>query len=245
MLKNLVAATRRRTRERRARLFFERIAWLARPAHVIDLGGAADFWRTWGLGEGDGLIVTLVNNHESDTDHVSGELPFFMQEISADAAELDARALGRHDLVFSNSMLEHLPDAEGRARLCRNIEASGRPYFIQVPNKYSPIDPHFPHPLVPFFGAYPQPLKALLMTASGLGAGKRSGSYADAVKRLRHYNPLCASDLKRLFPSGTLLKEQTFGLTLSLVIHRGLGYEGARRAPPYDYADDGRLIDSA
>lgn len=218
---------------------------LPRPLQVVDLGGAADFWRIWGLDASDGLFVTLVNHHRCDTDHVSGgRLPPFMNEIIADATELDAGTLRRYDLVFSNSMLEHLPDEDGRAKLCRNIEASGKPYFIQLPNRYSLVDPHFPHPLVPFFGAYPKPLKALLMARSGLGSGAKCASYAEAMNRLKYYNPLCASELKALFPSGTLVEERTFGMPLSLIIHRGLVSRRVARPLPHEYMDQGRLIDA-
>jgi hypothetical protein len=56
-----------------------------------------------------------------------------------------------YDLIFSNSFFEHLEHRAAQARLAKIIVASGVPYFIQVPNKRSPVDPHFPSPFVPFF----------------------------------------------------------------------------------------------
>jgi hypothetical protein len=134
MLKELVRRARERTRERRASLFFKTIAWLPRPARVIDLGGTAALWREWGLREGDGLSITLLNREAPQNDH--GDRPGvpFISELAGEAADLGPLELRRYDLIFSSALLERLPEAGGRARLCQSIQASGRPYFIQVLN---------------------------------------------------------------------------------------------------------------
>jgi hypothetical protein len=60
------------------------------------------------------------------------------------------------------------------------------------------------------------------VTQSGLGSGAKSASNAEAMERLKYYNPFGVSELKRLFPSGTLVDERTFGIPMSLIVHRAL-----------------------
>jgi hypothetical protein len=223
MLRQLVTNARQRTRARRRLLFLRRVAALPNPLRIIDLGGSVDFWRQWGIRDSHGFRITLVNPHESDKDHLShGAIPGFMQEMDRDATLLDEQELREFDLIFSNSMLEHIDHLDARERLCRKIEMSGRPYFIQVPNKYSPIDPHYPHPLVPFFAAYPKPMKARLLTFSGLGCHSGPSTYDRAIQVLRYYNPIGPGELRSLFPSARQTAEKFMGLPLSLIAERGL-----------------------
>lgn len=224
MLRKFVRKVRSHTRSRRARAFFDRIQRLpGKQLSIVDLGGTAAFWPDWRVNEGHQLRITLVNDHHIDKSNIGydNSIPF-ISEIVRDATELQLGDLSQFDLIFSNSMLEHIPDPAKRKKLCAMIEESKKPYFIQVPNKYALIDPHFPHPMVPFFARYPRELQAWLLSRHALGSGGRSTSYVDALNRLKSYNPLGPSDLQALFPSGTLLIEKTFGLPLSLIVVRGL-----------------------
>ena len=191
---------------------------MPRPLRVVDLGGGAAMWRRWGITAADDLKITLVNPHESDT---TGRVTLdglpFINEREADATELTPEDLRAFDLVFSNSMFEHLSSREQQVRLARTIIDSGRPYFVQVPNKASPVDPHFPHPAVPFFAMYPREIQARLLTLHGFGGGRRARSIEDAYDRLGHYFPLGRTDVRRLFPTAQIQTERNLGLPMSLV----------------------------
>lgn len=203
----------------RSALLRQRLGGIKRPVRVVDLGGTRGMWDRWGFSASDGLLITLANNHEYDRvgrDEKVEDAGYFMRE-NVDIRSLDPSYYERFDLVFSNSMLEHLYDRKHQQLVARSIVACGKPYFIQVPNRNSIVDPHFPHPLVPFFGAWPRSLQARALCLSGLRGGKRMPSVESALKRLENYVPLARSDLTDLFPNARIYTERLAGIPMSLV----------------------------
>jgi hypothetical protein len=214
----LIASIRQRAAAKRSRLFRDFVLHHSRPVRVLDLGGTSEMWRRWGVTEADGFEVTLLNHHRIDGTHRHAPLSQrFVRELRADALTLSPSLLAGYDLIFSNSMLEHLPLREDQETLAGLIVGSGLPYFIQVPNKLSPVDPHFPHPFVPFFAIFPRELQARLLTLSELGSGSRAATLADARLQFATYHPLGHADLRRLFPSATLRTQWLLGLPMSII----------------------------
>lgn len=179
------------------------------------------FWEQWGVTAADGLEITLVNHHLIDRTNVGVSNPFtFIRDRFADATLLSAADLREYDLIFSNSFLEHLPEREQQVAMTRKILESGRWYFIQVPNKFSPIDPHFPRPYVPFFALYPKELQARLWSLSALGSESKADSIEAARLGLRYYNPLGWRDMRRLLPDAELRVERPLGVPMSILAFR-------------------------
>ena len=218
----MISTLRRKTRGDRGLFFREQIGALPRPLRVIDLGGTSKFWETLGFTAQDGLEVTLLNTHDIDTTMANYEntLPF-ITDLRGDAMKLTAKDLQAFALIFSNSFIEHLQDGMGSQRLMAQIiTASGVPYFLQTPNKNSPVDPHFPRPYVPFFASYPRELQARLLTLGALGSGGKSGSLEEARERLRYYHPLGVRDVRALFPDATVKVERPLGVPMSILVYR-------------------------
>jgi hypothetical protein len=195
------------------------------PLRIIDIGGTAPFWLNWwGMTEADGVHVTLVNDHVQDTsDSDVPDVPF-LESWRTNAMHLSKAELAQFDLVFSNSCIEHLASWDDQMRLARWITESGKAYFVQVPNKYAPIDPHYPRPYVPFFACYPTPLQQRLLTISALGSSGKH-TMASAAELLKYYNPLGLRDMRRLFPDAELSVEKPFGVPMSILAYR---IQGAR-----------------
>jgi SAM-dependent methyltransferase len=102
------------------------------------------------------------------------------------------------DVVFSNSLLEHLDPASQRAAAAE-IRRVGRAYFVQVPYRYFPWEPHYNLPFVQFA---PEPLKRFLWRRWWLSLGRR---HQQPYERI--YLPSRA-DMRRLFPSSTVVSER-------------------------------------
>lgn len=218
MHNTLILKARSAAAGRRAKRFLDFIHKLPRPVRVIDLGGSAEMWARWGVTKADRLLITLVNNHHIDKSHLGERVPGnFISERQMDVMELSKGDLASYDVVFSNSMLEHLSSEEEQIRLAASIADCGQPYFVQVPNKHCIVDPHFPHPLAPFFAAWPRPLQVRMLTLHRLSGGNRCASPEEAMRRLHYYTPLNRHRLRQLFPGATIAIERTFGLPLSLV----------------------------
>jgi hypothetical protein len=203
---------------RRARILMQFTQTLRRPLRIMDLGGTASMWQRWGLSESDEFRITLVNSDEIDKSQPRPVVPTqYMDEVQENVLNLSSRDFQPYDLIFSNSLLEHLPSRDEQAQLAAAIAGSGRPYFIQVPNKYCIIDPHFPHPFAAFFATLPRHVRARMLTLHRLGSSRRCQTYAEAMERMRYYNPLGRADMEALFPKAAIQVERMAGLPMSIL----------------------------
>jgi SAM-dependent methyltransferase len=111
-------------------------------------------------------------------------------------------------IVFSSSVIEHVPPALQPA-FAAEIRRVGERYFVQTPNRWFPIEPHYQ---LPFFQFLPRRLRMALNARFTLGWQKR-GHWEEITL-------LSAGDLRRLFPDGELHRERALGLTKSLMVVR-------------------------
>ncbi len=219
---NVIPRLRVMTRSRRGQRFRRFLSGMNRPVRIVDLGGTARFWEAWGIEAQDRLEITLVNNHHIDKTNVRYHATSpFMHDLLQDATLLPTEFFDQYDLIFSNSFIEHLSDRAEQRKLAAEIVQSGKPYFIQTPNKFSPVDPHFPSSLVPFFAVYPRALQAALLTRSGLSGGHRYPSFAAAQTALQYYNPLGVADVRGLFADAAIEIERPMGVPMSILAYRG------------------------
>jgi hypothetical protein len=209
---------RQYTRAQRHKLFDDFMRHSTGRIRLVDLGGTVSFWEDWGLAAQPQLSVTIVNDHHSDKTHEHDALRLAnLSRLRADVMTLTAADLAEYDVIFSNSLIEHLPGEQAQRRLAQAIIDSGRPYFMQTPNKRSPLDPHFPRPYVPFFATYPRPVQARLLSWSALGSGQAAPSFEAALARLQHYHPLTRGDVRHLFPQARVVMERPLGVPMSII----------------------------
>jgi hypothetical protein len=128
--------------------------------------------------------------------------------LQADGTQLPF-ADGEFDIAFSNSVIEHVPP-ELQARFASEVSRVAGRYFVQTPNRYFPIEPHYQLPLFQFL---PRRLRMALNRRFSLGfQGK--GHWEEITL-------LSAGDLRRLFPDAEIRREKVLGLTKSLIAVRG------------------------
>jgi hypothetical protein len=209
---------RRYTRARRLKLFNEFMKSITGPIRLVDLGGTVKFWESWGLAKQPLLNVTLVNNHDLDKQYSNDPIALpNIRRLGADVLTLTAADFAQFDVIFSNSLIEHLPGRELQRQLAQAIIDSGRPSFLQTPNKRSPLDPHFPRPYVPFFAAYPRSVQARLLSWSALGSSSVAPSYDAALARLQNYYPPTTRDVRQLLPNARIVIERPLGFPMSII----------------------------
>ena len=113
-----------------------------RMIEIIDLGGTESFWKTFKTPITDRANITLVNlTYQNVTE------PNF-KSIIGNACRLPQFTKNQFDLVFSNSVIEHVGNFEKQKEMANEIKRIGKYYFIQTPNQYFFLEPHF---LLPFF----------------------------------------------------------------------------------------------
>ncbi len=124
------------------------------------------------------------------------------------------------DLAFSNSVIEHIPTWEGQVRYSKELRRVGRRYFLQTPNYWFPIDPHY---LFPGFQFLPGPVQRWLHTHFDLGHIRKTGPF-EAIRLTTK------SELRRLFPDGRLLPERFGPLVKSWYVVGGHAREAGAEA---------------
>jgi 2-polyprenyl-3-methyl-5-hydroxy-6-metoxy-1,4-benzoquinol methylase len=112
------------------------------------------------------------------------------------------------DIAFSNSVIEHVPP-ELQGRFAEEVSRVARRYFVQTPNKYFLIEPHYQLPLFQFL---PRSVQKALNRRFTLG-WQAKGEWEEI-------NLLSAGDLRRLFPDAEIRRERVFGLTKSVIAVR-------------------------
>ncbi len=181
----------------------------AEKIEILDLGGTDYFWQHSKLLSHPGVRITLLNLHLEQTSHPA------IQAVRGDATRMPEFGAGSFDLVFSNSVIEHLYTWENQRKMASEILRVGKSHFIQTPNAYFPIEAHY---ALPFAQYYPKGLLHYILTQTKLSRLKRwdaaeASQYQDEIRLLNE------SEMKRLFPGSTILKEKALGLTKSLTAH--------------------------
>ena len=193
-------------RRKRFALFRALLAGVPRPLHILDVGGTQGFWETMGLADAPGLEFWVINlsDYEFQSDR-----PHFHHMIG-DARYMPQFADHEFDIVFSNSVIEHVGNFAEQRRMAEEIRRVGRRYFVQTPNRYFPIEPHY---LYPFFQFYPPALKIGLARHLRLGWG--------GVAEATTIRLLSKRELLTLFPGSRLYAERWAGLNKSFVVYGG------------------------
>jgi hypothetical protein len=115
---------------------------------------------------------------------------------------------GEFEVAFSNSVIEHVP-VELQPAFAAEIRRVSHRYFVQTPNRWFPIEPHYQFPLFQFL---PERVRRALNRRFTLGFQGR-GEWEPITL-------LSAADLRRLFPDAVIHRERALGLTKSLMAVR-------------------------
>ena len=139
-----------RCRRKRLNSLLSLIETTKKPLSLLDIGGTEMFWKTMKWCHADhGVHITLINRTEQTitTEGISADI--------GDARSLKQYKDGSFDIVFSNSVIEHLESFPNQQRMADEVRRVGLRYFVQTPNKGFPLEPHF---LFPFFQFLPSAL---------------------------------------------------------------------------------------
>ena len=209
---------------RRYALFRTLLDRLPRPVRLLDVGGTQFFWEMMGFRGDQGLDVTLLNLESGWT------RPGF-RSVVGNACDMRQFADQEFDVVFSNSVIEHLGDQAAQQQAANEIKRVGKRYFVQTPNRNFPLEPHF---FFPGFQFLPLSARIWLLQHFDLGWYKKLPDYTAARQEVETIRLLSRRDVVRLFPEGVLYNERFAGMTVSFVIYAGWP---ARTSEPETYAN--------
>jgi len=189
---------------------FARTFAITAETRVLDVGGTAMNWDY--LGVLSGLVVL---NEERERRDKAG-----IVWVAGDGCSLPFRD-GAFDIVFSNSVIEHVGGPERQRAFANEIARVGRAYWVQTPNRWFPVEPHL---LTPFLHWLPAGMRAALARRFTVWqwitrpSPDRRAFYIEHF--LRDIHLLGPAEMELLFPGARVIRERFLGVTKSLVAAR-------------------------
>ncbi len=176
---------------------------------ILDVGGTAYFWDTLKFPEEESNIqIILLNITEQKSNNSK------IKSVIGDARDLSRFTNKEFDLVFSNSVIEHLNTFEDQKNMADEIRRVGKRYFVQTPNKLFPIEQHF---FFPFFQFFPIKIQIWILTHLNLLWWKKIKSKEEAIDLISEIRLLSKKDMKILFPDSNIITERFLFLPKSII----------------------------
>jgi hypothetical protein len=195
-------------RGRRIRLFLDRLQ-PGPETRILDVGGYPSDWI--------GVIpvespVTFLNVSYAPM----GPLPPRFTCLAGDGRKIDFPDQS-FDIVFSNSVIEHVGSFEDQKRFASEVRRVGRKVFVQSPNRWFFIEPHFGTAFVHFF---PRPLAKRLLRVLSFRALFSRGDNLNLKELAEEIRLLSYGEMRELFPDCEVYREKLYGLTKSFMAIR-------------------------
>lgn len=182
-----------------------------RPVRILDMGGTNSFWEQRGLvGRGD-VRVVLVNLEAEPRVHEN------IEPRAGDATNLSELGDDSFDVVFSNSVIEHLETFDRQAAMAAEVRRLAPIYWVQTPNFWFPVEPHF---LTPAWHWLPVDLRVAMLRRRRWGWRGPCPDPDQARTLVREVRLMRSPELRRLFPDATLEAERIGPLVKSFVAVR-------------------------
>ena len=195
---------------------------------VLDIGGTLHGWEQAPVKP---AALVMLNQERAIADEDDDDAGWATR-VEGDACDLDIFADEHFDLVYSNSVIEHVGGHERRVAFAHNVKRLSDHHWIQTPYRYFPIEPHM---LAPGFQFLPLGLRARLIRRWPLGNCRLASSEwpetADvdyeghwlrdldahyAQSTAQSIELLSCTELQWLFPGSRILPEKFLGLTKSI-----------------------------
>ena len=157
------------------------------------------------------IQVTILNLEQDECHHEN------VHCVVGDAQDMRQFHDSCFDIVYSNSVIEHLGSMDQMVRMASEVRRVGRRYFVQTPYRYFPIEPHFVFPMFQFL---PLSIRILLVQHFSLGWMAKQPDRKRAAEEVGSINLLSRRQLQSLFPEGRIMEERLLGLIKSLIIQR-------------------------
>jgi hypothetical protein len=174
---------------------------------VLDLGGTVTSWLEAPRRPRELVIMNIgwvAEWARRDAEHLGWAIV-----IIDDACDPHLRDTS-FDLVYSNSVIEHVGGHERRSAFAQTVHRYGTWHWVQTPYRYFPIEPHY---RLPFVQHLPVAARARLAAAWRYSAANRS----DPVRDVLEIELLSKTEMRFYFPESRILPETSFGLVKGLL----------------------------
>jgi len=198
-------------RRKRFEVFTSLLNKFPPPMKILDVGGSQSFWSMMEFNSQREIKIWVLNLYKEEEQE-----PY--QTLVGDARDMRQFKDNEFDVVFSNSVIEHVGSYDDQLLMANEVRRVGKRYFLQTPNLYFPIEPHFLFPFSPFF---PVGVKVWLLTHVGAWWHRGTLNKQEAINVVSEIRLLRKRELIDLFPDATIVEEKCLGLTKSFMLHAG------------------------
>jgi len=188
---------------------FAGIFQIGNATRVLDVGGSFFNWTL--LPERLRPRLSLLNVYKRPPD-----LPAEIEWIEGSALSLPFGP-GDFDVVFSNSVIEHVGDWAAQRQFAAEIQRLRCAFWVQTPNRNFPIEPHFIGIGVQFL---PKTLARPYARFATVRGWMRNEDPESIDQMLEDIRLLSLGDLRALFPDAEIGAERLAGLAKSLIAFR-------------------------
>jgi len=197
------------SRKRRLGFFQLLLSLLERPIQILDIGGTEEYWKMMEINADDQIFITALNLTQDNV------LSLNMTSIAGDARSINAQD-NYFDIVFSNSVIEHVGTYQDQLKMVREVHRVGKRYFVQTPNKNFPLEPHFLFQLYQFL---PRIIQIWPLRNFRLGWFEKTPDAIKAREIIESIRLLNREKFVELFPQASIYEEKVFGITKSFIAY--------------------------
>ena len=182
---------------------------------ALDVGGTTDFWTV------ENLVcnkIDLLNMRHAETS----------SQVSSDSKQIrlvigDARHLpydnDSYDIVFSNSVIEHVGSFEDQMNFAKECSRVGRKIWIQTPARSFLIEPHF---MTFFIHWLPKKIQKRLVRRCSLWGLLNKPTPESICNMVDEIRLISLKEMRVLFPDCQIYKERVGILFVkSYIAYRG------------------------
>ena len=210
-----------KTRNKRMRLFNEffkdfvlcdKGGYVDETIRILDVGGVPEYWEYMDFIYLGKSKITSINVKNYD---IPKRLNYIVNSVIGTAIDMRDFDDKEFDLAFSNSVIEHVGGFDCQKKMANEMLRVARHGFLQTPNRYFFMEPHF---LFPFFQFLPQFVRTEIVYRFDTGHYKKAESRSEAKQLVGSINLLSGRQLRFLFPRAEIKKKKWFGMTKSYIV---------------------------
>ena len=187
---------------------FEKEFNLSSKLSVLDVGGSEYNWQFISFRP----KLTLLNVQIPKSS---------VQTKAADWIIADGKYLpfkdAAFDIVYSNSVIEHLSTLSNQTLFANECRRVGIFYYIQTPNKWFPVEPHY---IMIFIHWLPKPFQRRLIRNFTIRGWVERPSQVECERMIQEFRLLSKKEFQLIFPDAEIWEERLLGLTKSMIAVR-------------------------
>lgn len=196
-------------RQKRFELLKNGIEKLIQTDHfkILDIGGDIQYWKNIGW-QHPACKIHLLNLYESIVPE--NETHQFSSSVG-NGLSLEYKK-GEVDLIFSNSVIEHVGSYANQQIFAGEVRRVSDKYIVQTPSIWFPLEPHS---LIPLFQFLPHIIRALLIMTFNINYFPKAKTYQAAIKVSHSTLMFTHKRFKQLFPEAEIQVERFLGIPKS------------------------------